>query len=160
VFSWDRIDPGTRRLIDILPKLSGRGADFGCGIGVLAQAALTSPAVTAIDLIDLDRRAIAAAKRNIEDPRAVFHWADVLTAPDLSDLNFVVMNPPFHDNGAEDRTLGQSFIRRAHGALRKGGSLWLVANRHMPYEAVLNELFLRVTPKGDAGGFKLYEARR
>jgi 16S rRNA (guanine1207-N2)-methyltransferase len=64
----------------------------------------------------------------------------------------------------ENRALGQAFIRRAHQALRKGGALWLVANRHMPYEAVLNELFARVTPHvtpgGDACGFKLYEARR
>ena len=164
VFSWDRIDPGTRQLIAVLPQLSGRGADLGCGLGVLAKAALTSKAVTALALIDLDRRAIAAARRNVEDPRATSHWADVLTAPDLSDLDFVVMNPPFHDNGMEDRALGQAFIRRACQALRKGGALWLVANRHMPYEAVLGELFARVTPratpKGDAGGFKLFEARR
>ena len=160
VFSWDRIDAGTRQLMTVLPQLSGHGADFGCGIGVLAKAVLASKAVTALDLIDLDRRAIAAAKRNVEDPRASFHWADVLTLQDLPELDFVVMNPPFHDRGVEDRTLGQTFIRRAHKALRKGGVLWLVANRHMPYEVVLNELFARVTPKGDAGGFKLYEARR
>ncbi len=160
VFSWDRIDPGTRQLIAALPPLSGRGADLGCGLGVLARAALESQAVTDLALIDLDRRAIAAAKRNVEDRRATFHWGDVLTAPDLSDLDFVVMNPPFHDNGKEDRALGQGFIRRAQQTLRKGGVLWLVANRHMPYEAVLDELFARVTPKGDAGGFKLYEARR
>ncbi len=164
VFSWDRIDPGTRQLMKALPPLSGRGADFGCGLGVLAQAALASQAVTALALIDLDRRAIGAAKHNVEDPRATLHWADVLTAPDLSDLDFVVMNPPFHDQGVENRALGQVFIRRAHQALRKGGSLWLVANRHMPYEAVLNELFAHVTPqvtiKGDVGGYKLYEARR
>ena len=160
VFSWDRIDAGTRQLMTVLPQLSGHGADFGCGIGVLAKAVLASKAVTALDLIDLDRRAIAAAKRNVEDPRAIFHWADVLAMPELTDLDFVVMNPPFHDKGVEDRALGQTFIRRAQQALRKGGVLWLVANRHMPYEGVLGELFARVTPKGDAGGFKLYEARR
>lgn len=160
VFSWDRVDPGTRQLLDILPALSGRGADFGCGVGVLGRAVLASPAVTALALIDVDRRAIDAARRNIEDPRATLYWADVLTAPELADLDFVVMNPPFHDKGVENRPLGQAFIRRAHQALRKGGVLWLVANRHMPYEAVLGELFARVTPRGDAGGFKLYEARR
>ena len=70
------------------------------------------------------------------------------------------MNPPFHDGGAEDKALGQNFIRRAASALRKGGTLWLVANRHLPYEAVLGEHFRRVTAKADAGGYKIHEAVR
>jgi len=160
VFSWDRPDPGTGQLLAALPPLSGRGVDLGCGLGVLARAVLSSQAVTSMALIDIDSRAIAAARRNVEDPRAVFHWADARTAPDLSDLDFVVMNPPFHDEGFEDRDLGRNFIRRAHEVLRPGGVLWLVANRHLPYEAVLMELFTTVTPKGEGAGYKVFEARR
>jgi 16S rRNA (guanine1207-N2)-methyltransferase len=160
VFSWDRPDPGTRQLLAVLPALAGRGADLGCGLGVLARAVLAGAGVTQLDLVDLDRRAIAAARRNVEDPRAVFHWADARRAPDLSGLDFVVMNPPFHDQGVEDRELGQGFIRRAHGVLRPGGTLWLVANRHLPYEAVLRDLFRRVTPHGEGAGFKICEARK
>src|SRR5436190_11460445 len=40
VFSWDRIDPGTSRLIEQLPTLTGAGADLGCGVGLLAQHVL------------------------------------------------------------------------------------------------------------------------
>lgn len=160
VFSWDRPDPGTQQLLAALPPLSGRGADLGCGLGVLARAVLATGAVTSLDAVDLDRRAVAAAQRNVEDPRARFHWADARRAPDLSGLDFVVMNPPFHERGIEDRDLGQAFIRRAHQILRPGGTLWLVANRHLPYEATLGELFARVTPRGDGAGFKIYEARR
>jgi 16S rRNA (guanine1207-N2)-methyltransferase len=160
VFSWDRPDIGTQQLLAVLPTLSGRGADLGCGLGVLARAVLAAGGVTQLDLVDLDRRAIAAARRNVENPRAVFHWADARSAPELSGLDFVVMNPPFHDHGVEDRELGQSFIRRAHRILRPGGALWLVANRHLPYEAVLRELFRRVTPHGEGAGFKICEARK
>ncbi len=64
VFSWDRVDPGTALLLEHLPALSGRGADFGCGIGILARAILASTKVEQITLIDIDRRAIAAAQRN------------------------------------------------------------------------------------------------
>ncbi|MDF2901179.1 MAG: methyltransferase small [Phenylobacterium sp.] len=161
VFSWDRLDPGSDLLLKHLPKLKGRGADFGCGIGWLSRAVLTSPDVTSLLLIDLDRRAIDCARRNVEDPRATIEWADVRrTATPLADLDFVVMNPPFHDGGAEDRALGQAFIRAASAALRKGGSLWLTANRHLPYEAVLGEAFKAVKPVADSGGFKVYEARR
>jgi 16S rRNA (guanine1207-N2)-methyltransferase len=160
LFSWDRPDPGTQQLVAALPPLAGHGADLGCGLGVLARAVLASSDVTRLELVDIDRRAIAAARRNVEDPRAAFHWADVRVAPQLSGLDFVVMNPPFHDGGLEDRELGQAFIRRAHQALRPGGVLWLVANRHLPYEAVLNGLFAQVTARGEDAGFKVYEARR
>ncbi|MBU0931128.1 MAG: methyltransferase, partial [Alphaproteobacteria bacterium] len=68
VFSWDRLDPGTALLLKTLPPLSGVGADFGCGIGWLARGVLASPKVTKLTLVDLDRRAIDAACRNIEDP--------------------------------------------------------------------------------------------
>jgi len=160
VFSWDREDLGSQLLIAALPSLSGRGADLGCGVGVLARAVLSSAAVTRLDLVDLDRRALDAARRNVDDPRAVFHWTDVRGGPDLADLDFVVMNPPFHETGQEDKALGQAFIRRSRQMLRRGGVLWMVANRHLPYEAELAAQFGRVTPKGEARGFKIYEARR
>jgi len=159
VFSWDRIDPGSALLARHLAHLAGRGADFGCGVGYLARVALASPGVEHLSLVDIDRRAIEAARRNIIDPRVNFSWADV-RASDLEGLDFVVMNPPFHDGGAEDRALGQAFIRRAAQALRKGGTCWLVANRHLPYEAELNQAFARVTLKVEADGYKVYEARR
>jgi 16S rRNA (guanine1207-N2)-methyltransferase len=160
LFSWDRVDPGSAMLAQTLGALSGRGADLGCGYGYLARAVLAQSGVERLDLVDLDRRAVAAARRNVDDPRAHIHWADARTEPALDGLDFVVMNPPFHDGGAEDRALGQAFIRRAHAALRKGGWLWLVANRHLPYEGVLTPLFAGVELKSQAGGFKVYEARK
>jgi 16S rRNA (guanine1207-N2)-methyltransferase len=161
VFSWNRLDPGSALLLRHLPSLSGDGADLGCGIGVLARAALASDRVSSLILVDTDRRALEAARRNLTDPRASFRWAD-LRAPDsaLRDLDFVIMNPPFHDGGIEDRNLGQAFIRRAAEALRSGGACWVTANRHLPYEAPLKEAFRRVTPIVEEGGYKVYEARR
>ncbi len=161
VFSWDRVDPGTALLAKHLPAFSGEGADLGCGVGSLTRAVLTSPKVRRVALIDLDRRAVECARRNVQDARAAFHWADATGADaPLEKLDFVVMNPPFHGSGWEDRGLGQKFIRRAAAILRKGGSLWLVANRHLPYEAVLGELFSAVEVKTDQGGYKVFEATK
>ena len=171
VFSWDRLDPGSALLSKTLPSLSGRGAELGCGLGYLALTVLRSPEVERLSLIDIDRRAVEAARRNIDDPRVDLQWADVAapdlgrsdlstTGGDLRDLDFVVMNPPFHEGGVERRELGQIFIRRAAEALRKDGGLWLVANRHLPYEAVLASLFTRVEVKTEQGGYKVFEARR
>ncbi len=159
VFSWDRVDPGSALLLASMPPLSGRGADFGCGLGVLARAVLAAPKVASLTLLDIDRRAVDMARRNVDDPRAQFVWADA-RAFDLTGLDFVVMNPPFHDGGTEDRALGQTFIRRAAGALRNGGTLWLTANRHLPYEEVLKPLFRSVTPLAAEKGYKIYRAQK
>ncbi|MBU2272148.1 MAG: methyltransferase, partial [Alphaproteobacteria bacterium] len=158
IFAWDRVDAGTLLLAQTLPPLKGAGADLGCGYGALATVVLGSPAVTALRLIDLDRRAIEAARRNVEDPRASFDWADARAVETAADLDFVVMNPPFHDGGAEDRRLGQAFIRQAAALLKKGGVLWLVANRHLPYEADITAAFKRSQPLADKGGYKVIEA--
>ncbi len=160
VFSWDRTDPGSKLLIETMGELSGRGADLGCGIGLLSRAVLAQPKVTGLALVDIDRRAVEAARRNVVDPRATFHWEDARRGPALEGLDFVVMNPPFHDSGQESKALGQAFIRRAHDVLRRSGTLWMVANRHLPYEAVLTHQFSKVTPKADRGGFKIFEARK
>jgi 16S rRNA (guanine1207-N2)-methyltransferase len=161
VFSWDRIDPGTALLLGHLPALSGRGADFGCGIGILARAALASAKVEQITLIDIDRRALEAAQRNLDDPRTRFRWTDVRDQnPELAELDFVVMNAPFHDAGTEDRILALSFVQRAAEVLRNGGVCWLIANRHLPYEAVMKPLFKRVDLKIETGGYKIYEAHK
>ncbi len=160
VFSWDRIDPGSVLLAAHLPPLAGDGADLGCGIGVLAHAVLASPKVTALTLVDIDRRAVEAARRNVDDPRADFHWADALEDPPLAGLDFVVMNPPFHDAGHEDRGLGQAFIRRAAKILRPGGRLYAVANRHLPYEAGLKAAFKAVHTVIEQSGYKVFEAIR
>jgi 16S rRNA (guanine1207-N2)-methyltransferase len=163
VFSWNRIDPGSALLLEHLPALAGRGADFGCGIGVLARAVLASPKVTHLTLIDIDRRAIAMASRNmpnIDESRVTLLWADARTLTQLSGLDFVVMNPPFHEGGSENQALGQNFIQCAARALRAGGVCWLTANRHLPYEAILKPLFRRVTLMVEADGYKVYQAHK
>jgi 16S rRNA (guanine1207-N2)-methyltransferase len=161
VFSWDRPDPGSVRLLEVLPALYGEGADLGCGIGLLAQAVLTSPKVKALTCADIDGRAVACAEHNLDDPRAKVVWADLRRPLEgLAGLDFVVMNPPFHDGGAEDRALGVAFIEAAARMLAKRGVCWMVANRHLPYEAALAGAFITVTVRGEGGGYKIFEARK
>jgi 16S rRNA (guanine1207-N2)-methyltransferase len=166
VFSWDRLDPGTALLLGHATGLSGRGADLGCGVGVLARRALENPSVTRLLCLDIDRRAIEAARRNIADPRAQFLHRDLRrprsgeTDAELAGLDFVIMNPPFHAAGEEDRGLGLAFISAAAGLLRKGGVCRLVANIALPYEARLAAEFTRASVLAQAGGYKVYEAVR
>ena len=158
VFAWDRIDPGSALLVDHLPEFSGRGADLGCGLGLLAHRILASPKVKSLVLADIDRRAVELCKRNVADQRALILWADARTLANLPPLDFIAMNPPFHEAGSENKALGVAFIDKAAQLLRPGGACWLVANRHLPYEAVLTQKFREVAPVAEAQGFKIIEA--
>lgn len=159
IFSWNRVDPGTALLLRHLPPLAGRGADLGAGLGILSMRVLESPAVEELTLVEIDRRAVEAARVNVSDPRARFIWSDAREMA-LTDLDFVVSNPPFHAEGIEDRGLGQAFIAAAGRILCRSGMLYLVANRHMPYEQVLRATFRTVKTLADEAGYKIFEARK
>lgn len=161
LFSWDRVDAGTAALLAVLPRLSGRVGDFGCGFGVLSKAVLACDAVVSVTGFDIDRRALAAAHENIQDERFSTVWID-LAAHGAGGAGFdaVVMNPPFHHAGIEEQGLGRALIARAAEALRPGGDLWLTANRHLPYEAVLKARFKTMRLVSEAHGFKVYQATR
>jgi 16S rRNA (guanine1207-N2)-methyltransferase len=158
IFSWDRIDEGSALLIEALPPLSGHGVDLGCGLGLLTRAVLENADVSAVEAVELDARALAAARRNVADPRAHFHWLDVRAGLSFSGLDFVVMNPPFHSGGADDVALGRAFVQQARKVLRPGGELWMVANRHLPYEAELALLFSKVDEMTKSARFKVVRA--
>lgn len=166
VFAWDRIDAASALLAAHLPaSLAGRAADLGCGFGYLATELLQRcPGITALDLYEAEARALDLARHNLAayTARATlgFHWHDVTTGlPQRYDV--IVTNPPFHAQGALDRPdIGRAFIAAAADALRPGGALWLVANRHLPYEAVLDARFGTVRTVVQAQGFKIIEAVR
>jgi 16S rRNA (guanine1207-N2)-methyltransferase len=160
VFSWNRLDEGSALLLEHLPAFAGTGADLGCGLGVLARAVLKSALVTELSLYDIDRRAVACARKNVSDSRARFHWADVRALQAAAPLDFVVANPPFHDTGIEDRELGRDFVLKAAEILKPGGRAWLVANRHLPYEDILRESFAQMRIVAENKAFKIIEGVR
>jgi 16S rRNA (guanine1207-N2)-methyltransferase len=164
VFAWDRIDPASALLAQHLPAtLSGDAADLGCGFGYLSAELLRRcPGISALDLYEAEARALDLARQNLAPlaARAAlrFHWSDV-TAGLPRRHHVIVCNPPFHAQGAGDRPdIGRAFIAAAAEALLPGGQLWLVANRQLPYEAVLDARFASVRTVTQAHGFKIIEA--
>lgn len=167
LFAWDRIDRASALLAAHLPAdLHGRVADLGAGYGYLAtQVIARCPRVQAIDLYEAEARALEPARINLaralrESGREVataVHWCDV-TRGLLPRYDAIVSNPPFHQGRADLPELGRSFIRSAADALLPDGRLLLVANRHLPYEAVLSTRFSEVRVLALAEGFKVIEA--
>lgn len=159
VFSADGVDPGSELLIRHLPeRLPTRIVDLGAGWGWLAAQALTRPGIETIHLVEADHAAMESARENVTDPRAKFHWADARDFRLSDPVNGVIMNPPFHNGRDADPKLGVAFIATAAKLLTGAGKLWMVANRHLPYETVLREHFAQVTEIGGDGRYKVFEA--
>jgi 16S rRNA (guanine1207-N2)-methyltransferase len=162
LFSWDRIDRGSRLLIDFIPDtLRGVGADFGCGYGYLAQHVMhTCPGVEKLTCLDADARALAACRLNLaQHPQVDYQWVDLTRGAPVRGLDFIVMNPPFHEGIKVDADIGRAFIMTARASLRVDGVLWLVANAQLPYEAVLRESFKSVQRHLEKDGYKIYSAQ-
>lgn len=147
MFSHDRIDDGSELLASRLPEnFDGNAADFGAGWGYLSTMLATrSPRTARIDLFEADFDALEYAKVNLAENcpslTARFFWQDLTREPAKEKYDLVIMNPPFHQGHAAEPGLGQAMIKAAAHALRGGGQLLLVANRGLPYEAILAEDF-------------------
>ncbi|KIN62384.1 Ribosomal RNA small subunit methyltransferase C [Sulfitobacter noctilucicola] len=161
VFSADGVDLASALLVEALPeKMSGHVADLGAGWGFLAAHVLTRSDVTQMHLVEAGHLALECAKRNVTDERARHYWQDAVEwAPDHK-MDAIVMNPPFHTGRAAEPQIGQAFVAAAARLLSSHGDLWMVANRHLPYETELKKRFSQVSELGGDARFKLFHATR
>lgn len=165
LFAWDHVDAGSALLASHLAAdLAGRGADLGAGYGYLARHVIDrNPSLAALDLYEAEARALALAERNLAAHASRvalgYHWHDV-TRGLPADYDFIVTNPPFHQSRDDDPGIGRAFIEAAARALVPGGRLFLVANRHLPYEAVLDAQFGAAEIVAQAHGYKIVVATR
>lgn len=165
VFGWNKIDKGSEILTQYLPDdLKGEGADFGCGYGYLSDFLLRhNHNISKLYCLDADKRAVNFCAKNLLQYGAEkeFLWCDLtLEQKQPRNLNFVVMNPPFHDGQKQDITVGQSFIENAHEALKRNGVLYMVSNVHLPYENILKQSFFHVEKLHEGKGFKVYKSTK
>ena len=126
-----------------LPRASGAAAararvlDFASGSGALAAALLARAPTLRVHLLDADAVAIAAARENVPTAARCFvcaGWPPLTSfkkrKPKRYDL--IVSNPPVHAGQPDDFGVLVTMIRGARRRLRKGGSLWFVAQEQVP----------------------------
>jgi 23S rRNA (guanine1835-N2)-methyltransferase len=153
VFGGDRLDVGTRLLLEHVPRRIGkqRVADLGCGNGILGVRAARNNPQAEVTFVDESYRAIASAEATFRANLGADRVAHFVVGNGLFDMaagakpavgfDLVLNNPPFHENHAiSDATAWQMFVE-SRDALRQGGELWIVGNRHLGYPEKLKRLF-------------------
>ena len=151
VFSRKKLDDGTALLLDYLHTLpipaKARVLDFGCGAGVIGVAVKRWWPGAHVTLVDANALALEATRRTLaandmDGNNVRVAAADVFAFEDAAMMSadgytHIFSNPPFHSGVQTDYHAVEEFLRGAAQHLAPGGQLIMVANRFLPYEALL-----------------------
>lgn len=145
VFSKNQVDFGSQVLIDAFhePMAAGDFLDFGCGYGPIGIALAGSFSDRHIVLADVNERATALAKENVEKNKLVN--TEVITSDRLSNLKgrqfaAVLTNPPIRAG----KQVVHGMFQDAKQILVEGGELWVVIQKKQgapSAEKKIKELF-------------------
>ncbi|MBO6940680.1 MAG: class I SAM-dependent methyltransferase [Deltaproteobacteria bacterium] len=161
-FAEGRLDDASGLLLETaaLPE-TGSLLDLGCGSGVLGLAAKSRVPALAVTLADSDHLAVAATKRGAELAELEVHAlaSDAVAKVDGT-FDAILLNPPFHEGVATSADVAESVLRGASERLATGGVLWVVANRFLTHETVLEGAGLQVDRAAENGRFKVLRCQR
>ncbi|WP_103512334.1 methyltransferase [Streptomyces sp. SM13] len=148
IFCAERLDIGTRFFLKHLPTRGGavRVVDLGCGNGVLGLSAARANPDAHLTFVDESYGAVASAEETFRAGAPDGAKADFLVGDGLGDLDpgsvdLVLNNPPFHSHLATTDATARTMFAGARTALRQGGELWVVGNRHLSYHTHLRRIF-------------------
>ncbi|MGW0670457.1 methyltransferase [Streptomyces sp. NPDC002746] len=148
IFCAERLDIGTRFFLKHLPVRSGpdRVVDLGCGNGVLGLSAALANPEAELTFIDESYQAVASAEATFRantdaGAEARFVVGDVLAGTAPASVDLILNNPPFHSHQATTDATARNMFHGARAALRQGGELWVVGNRHLGYHTQLRRTF-------------------
>ena len=148
LFSRDRLDPGTRLLLEHMPIDPGqrRIVDLGGGNGVIGLVAAALNPAAELLFRDESYMAIASAEANFRAAfmtlrQARFEVGDCLDGVADRSQDLVLVNPPFHQQHSVGDAIAWRMFTDARRVLVGGGELRLVGNRHLGYHAKLKKIF-------------------
>lgn len=160
VFSYGRVDPGSRLLAEQmrLPD-EGEFLDWGCAWGLVGIVAASARPRLRVTLADVNERACELARENL---RRNAVEGDVLCG-DAAEVaggrqfDVIAANPPI----SAGRAAVLALFDHAARALRPAGSFWMVAATKKGAKTLAHELearFAHVEQTAMRGGFRVYRA--
>ncbi len=163
VFASAGLDRGTGLLIESTTVgSSDRVLDIGCGWGAVGIAAAKSAHSGRVVLVDVNRRAVHLARRNLERNRienAEVRMGSLFEPVDGERFDLIITNPPYRAG----RPLIERLIREAPAHLDPGGRLVLVGKKSQGikfYQDLLESKWpglVEVLSRGS--GYRVLEAR-
>ncbi len=164
VFSWDRLDAGTKALLDAMQiGVDDHVLDLGCGCGIVGVTAALLAAQGQVLMLDADINAVVSARQTVAANgvvNATVDLSDCAAVVENRDFDVVVTNPPFHQGKATQYDVAYQFIRDAARLLKPGGRFYLVANRFIPYEDAIRDKLGEVDTVYEDSRFKVLLGRQ
>lgn len=163
VFSQSKLDVGTAVLLPYLEQVkSGKIADFGCGAGIIGCYLAKLNINHTIYALDVDAFALHSTQLTFEHNGINQTQFNILPVSNFSDapmeLDAIVSNPPFHQGIHTNYDASEGLCTQAKRHLKRGGELWIVANRFLNYPNLIEQSFGHCTLKADQNGFKVLYA--
>lgn len=158
LFSWKAADVGSLLLLKHLPKLQGKGMDLCAGYGLLSVNILNAANdISHLHVLEADADGLMCAHKNLANFSLPidYHHLDAIKEKLPENLDWVVCNPPFHRGQTRDVSVGQAIVAAACDSLAKGGMLYIVANRQLPYEKILRAKLASAEVVAAEQGFKI-----
>ncbi|MCB0278521.1 MAG: class I SAM-dependent methyltransferase [Calditrichaeota bacterium] len=163
VFSSNRIDNGTRFLLNHLPEIvvDSTVLDLGCGSGIIALAAWTENPTIRIIATDDSVLAVESAKLNLEtiDNQQIICSDDLNEIPEDS-IDLILANLPFHSGHATNQQLLQRMILSTKRILKNDAEFRFVVNRHLGLTNFLQSNFRSVTVIAENQSYKIRSCRK
>lgn len=148
VFSRERLDIGTRFLIEHLPYKPDADyiIDLGCGNGIIGLLLTKKHPLANLQFVDESYMAIASASTNFHSAfpnadNAKFTVNDALTGFANESADLIVCNPPFHQHSSINDQTAKRMFKQAQSVLRRNGEFWVIGNRHLGYHRILKNIF-------------------
>lgn len=142
-FAGDRVDIGTRVLLEAMDRIPAAAdvVDLGCGTGALAAAYALRHSAARVIATDRSAAAAASARATMEanglGDRVTVALDDAGSALPDGSADLVLLNPPFHLGAGVHEGAGRRLIDAAGRILRPGGEAWTVFNSHLDHRRAL-----------------------
>ena len=163
LFSREKLDIGTRFLLDHLPQ--GNFAtilDLGCANGIVGIAAKRLNPAAKMIFSDDSNMAVQSAQTNyrsfFQTPEAEFLWTNCFENQTPGTVDLVICNPPFHQGNTQGDFIAWQMFTDSHRALAAGGTLRVIGNSNLHHPAVLQRIFGNSTVVAKNSKFTIVDA--